>query len=207
MLMIILGVAVLLVGLILSLVLIGQAFKQGAGPGFMSLLVPGYLIYFAFAKYASPKKAAVVGSWLGALTIGTILVVVGTNQLAHAVVNGLNEIANMPTPADAQDAPSAAAADAPVMNCNLPDAHQCSEYRLPAAEATAQCSFSQLSDHPIAVAAGACPTENVIAKCDLGTANKVIYYYRDNSPGVDNNVGMEATQALCMGTFTRLDTH
>lgn len=53
----------------------------------MSLLVPFYLMYFAFAKFVSPKKGLIVGGWLGSLTVGTALVIMGYVNTAADAVN------------------------------------------------------------------------------------------------------------------------
>lgn len=92
--MIIAGYTLLAIGVVLALLLTISAFKQGGvGAGIMSLLVPFYLMYFAFAKFVSPKKGLIVGGWLGSLTVGTALVIIGyVNMAADAV----NEFANTP---------------------------------------------------------------------------------------------------------------
>jgi len=92
--MIIAGYTLLAIGVVLALVLTISAFKQGGvGAGIMSLLVPFYLMYFAFAKFVSPKKGLIVGGWLGSLTVGTALVIIGYINMA---AEGLHELATTP---------------------------------------------------------------------------------------------------------------
>ncbi len=69
-----------LVGAVLSLVfgivLLVAAFKKSVGTGFLSLCIPFYIFYFAFAKYESPKRKMVLTLWLvgmGIQIIGSIL--------------------------------------------------------------------------------------------------------------------------------------
>jgi len=56
----------------------------------------------------------------------------------------------------------------------------------------------------VPLAAGSCPSENAIARCDprFGTTTHV--YYRDTDPGIDQNAATSAMESLCTGTFTRL---
>lgn len=55
--------------MIFGIVLLIAAFKKSAGTGFLSLCVPFYILYFAFAEYESPKKKIVLTLWLASVAL------------------------------------------------------------------------------------------------------------------------------------------
>ena len=56
-----------------SIIIIIAAFKQSVITGLLSLFLPFYILYFAFAKYESKNKGKVLLIWLG----GIILYIIG----------------------------------------------------------------------------------------------------------------------------------
>jgi hypothetical protein len=49
--------------------------------GFLTLCIPCYSLYFAFAKLDSPYKGTIIGLWLGAGIPGNILLRVGLEMM------------------------------------------------------------------------------------------------------------------------------
>ncbi len=63
-----------LASLVGGIIILVAAFKESVGQGFLSLCVPFYVFYFAFAKYESDKKSIVIAVWLG----GVVVQIIGT---------------------------------------------------------------------------------------------------------------------------------
>lgn len=96
--MLLIAAAVLgIITLIMSIVLIVNAFKVSVGQGLLSLFIPLYIFYFAFARYASPRKAAVLATWLiamvGGVTCEVLFIRQATAAIASAFAEGLQEAA------------------------------------------------------------------------------------------------------------------
>lgn len=86
------GTILLAVGGIMSLYLLVKAFQTSTGTGLLALFVPFYLLYFAFAKYTSPKKGMVVGAWLGLLVAGGVLQGIGVAQAANEMADQMQQL-------------------------------------------------------------------------------------------------------------------
>lgn len=80
--LLIIGSVLLGIGGLVSLYLVVKAFQDGIGTGLLSIFVPFYLLYFAFAKFSSPKKGAILGAWIALLVVGATLQGVGAAQAA-----------------------------------------------------------------------------------------------------------------------------
>ncbi len=76
------GIAFLAISGLLALFLLVSAFRTSAKDGLLSIFIPLYLLYFAVAKFTSPKKGLIVGGWLGAAALGVVLTVIGGVQMA-----------------------------------------------------------------------------------------------------------------------------
>jgi hypothetical protein len=63
-----------LVSLVCGIIILIGAFKESLAQGLLSLLVPFYILYYAFARFQHPKKGLVVGGWLGAAILAGVLV-------------------------------------------------------------------------------------------------------------------------------------
>jgi len=61
-----------LVGMVGGIWLLVEAFKMSMAEGFLTLCVPCYAFYFAFAKLQSPQKNLIIGLWLTGM-IGNIV--------------------------------------------------------------------------------------------------------------------------------------
>ncbi len=73
MVLIVLGVLVLLLGTVCAIVILVHAFKESIAQGFLSLCVPFYVLYYAFARFKSKKKGLVLAGWLGGFILSAIL--------------------------------------------------------------------------------------------------------------------------------------
>lgn len=68
-----LGAVLSLGGFVCWIILIVHAFQRSVGTGFLSLCVPCYILYFAFAQFEHPKKGLIVGGFLVGQILGGIL--------------------------------------------------------------------------------------------------------------------------------------
>jgi hypothetical protein len=59
--------------------------KGGVLQGFLSLCVPFYILYYAFAKFEHPKKNLILGVWLGAIVLELIFLSLGGAMNMHPV--------------------------------------------------------------------------------------------------------------------------
>lgn len=73
--MVLLGVGGLfsLAGMACHILILIHAFKGSLGEGFLTLCVPCYVLYYAFAKFEHPSKGLIIAGWLGAGIIGQIM--------------------------------------------------------------------------------------------------------------------------------------
>jgi len=96
MVLMILGVLVWLAGMVCWIVILVHAFKASIAQGFLTLCVPLYVFYYAFAKFKSEKKGLILAGLLGGLILGDILFLAGFLMKAKDVVDngqsGLNSI-------------------------------------------------------------------------------------------------------------------
>ena len=56
-----------------GIIILIAAFQEDVTQGLLSLCVPFYILYFAFARYKSDKKGLIIAIWLGGGIIGGIL--------------------------------------------------------------------------------------------------------------------------------------
>jgi hypothetical protein len=88
----ILGGLLSLVGFVGWLFIIIHAFKASVGQGFLSLCVPFYILYYAFAKFQHSKKGLIIALFLGGYIIGGALYQVAAIQAASALQKSMGEI-------------------------------------------------------------------------------------------------------------------
>ena len=213
----IVGSLLLLVAAIFGLVLLINAFKQGIGPGIMCMFVPFYMLYFAFAKYTSPKKGLVLGGWLGGSIVGAIVLTIGmvsaATDAAEALQAGLDQDWQVAGAPGAEDTAAGAAADeGRTVSCNLSSqpGRICNQYSVTndatQTSVAEHCNTMQMivpEGERLALAEGPCPTENAIAKCEPRFGSTINFYYRDPDPDIDNDAAMNSMETMCTGTFTR----
>lgn len=207
------GSILLLVAAVFGLIILINAFKESVGQGLLCMFVPLYIFFYAFAKYRSPKKPIVVGGWLGAMTIGIVLQVVGVVGAVNDTAQALeSELANGNWAAASAPAP-AANAPARVMRCDLSQqpGRICNQYALGDLmneEAARQhCDLVQMmtpEGERTPLAEGPCPTAGAIGKCEQRFTGTTNVFYSDPDPSIDNDAALTANEQLCTGTFTRL---
>jgi hypothetical protein len=56
-----------LVSLVGAIWLLVEAFKEDMAQGLLTLCVPCYAFYYAFARLDSPYKGTIIGLWLGGM--------------------------------------------------------------------------------------------------------------------------------------------
>jgi benzodiazapine receptor len=71
----ILGVVSALVAAVSSVLVLWNAFRRSWGTGVMTLLIPCFLFYYAFAHFEHPRKGAVLAGLLGGWGLAVILAV------------------------------------------------------------------------------------------------------------------------------------
>ncbi len=211
----IIGSVLLFVAGILGLVILINAFsKGGAAQGLLCMFVPFYILYYAFAKYSSPKKALVVGGWLGGLVLGvTLQVVGGLMAVGDAAADFEAEMARLDT-TDFANAPTGGAAaeeGGRTVICNMKDqpGRVCAQYALSSTytqeNAAEHCEMTQvLVENKVGVTEGTCPTDDAVAKCEPTFGSITTVYYRDPDPSIDQEQALSSMETLCVGTFTRL---
>jgi hypothetical protein len=62
-----------LVGLVCTIIILIHAFKASVGQGLLSLCLPFYILYYAFARFQHPKKNVILAVWLLSLVAGGAL--------------------------------------------------------------------------------------------------------------------------------------
>ena len=67
---------------IISIIILVSAFKESVAQGFLTLCVPCYILYFAFAKFEHEKKSMILGAWAGCIVINMICQVLATVMAA-----------------------------------------------------------------------------------------------------------------------------
>jgi hypothetical protein len=65
--------------------ILAYAFGRSTGTGFMVLLTPGYILYFAFSQFEHRHKPWIVAAWLGSLGLAAFFLALQ----AHAVRTAL----------------------------------------------------------------------------------------------------------------------
>jgi translocator protein len=86
------GYLFFLISTIAWIVILIHAFKASVGQGFLCLCIMPYAIYYAFAKYQSPKKGLIIAMFLGGYIIGGALYGIGIGQAASAAMKQLGDI-------------------------------------------------------------------------------------------------------------------
>lgn len=69
----ILVIILYLAALACSILILIHAFKASVGQGFLSLCIPFYILYYAFARFEHEKKNLIIAVWLGAGILSGIL--------------------------------------------------------------------------------------------------------------------------------------
>ena len=87
MVLIALGVLVWLLCTICAIIILVHAFKESIAQGLLTLFVPFYVFYYAFARFKSEKKGLVLAGWLGGGILGVILFVAGGALVAKDTID------------------------------------------------------------------------------------------------------------------------
>ena len=86
--MLLVGTVLALISFAASLFILVHAFRRSVGTGFMVLLIPGFIAFYAFAQFEHRHKGVIVATWLGAFVLGVVLQAFGT----QAVIEHLNAL-------------------------------------------------------------------------------------------------------------------
>lgn len=84
-----LGALLFLVAFVCQIVVIIQAFKVNATTGILSLCIPIYGLYFAFAKMQHAKKGMIIGGWLGGVILGSVFYGISAAMMASSMAASL----------------------------------------------------------------------------------------------------------------------
>lgn len=96
------GLALALVASVISIVIVVAAFRKDVAHGFLTLCVPFYIVFFAFARYDHPRKWAVVGVWIAAILLAGGLLTAGGCTSLVSLVSDKEEAAST-SPAEPTD--------------------------------------------------------------------------------------------------------
>jgi len=77
MILLVTGCVFLLAAVVLHIIILVHAFKQDIPQGFLSLFVPFYIIFFAFARMDHARKWTLIIIWLVAILAGLGLLTAG----------------------------------------------------------------------------------------------------------------------------------
>jgi hypothetical protein len=83
--MLFVGTVLVLISFAASLFILVHAFQRSVGTGFMVLLVPGFIVFYAFAQFEHRYKGIIVATWLGLFVPGALLQAFGTQALVEQV--------------------------------------------------------------------------------------------------------------------------
>ena len=81
--MILAGTVLALISFAASLFILVHAFRRSVGTGVMVLLIPGFIVFYAFAQFEHRYKGIIVATWLGAFVLGALLQAFGTQALVE----------------------------------------------------------------------------------------------------------------------------
>lgn len=65
--------ALSILSLVAAAMIVVHAFRRSVGTGVMVLLIPAFIVYYAFTQFEHRRKGAVVAVWLGGLLLGSVL--------------------------------------------------------------------------------------------------------------------------------------
>jgi len=82
------GLACFVVGLVAALVIVVHAFRSSLSQGFLCLLVPLYIIYYAFARFEHRRRGLVIALLIAGFGLGMVLTEVGA---ARAIADFVQE--------------------------------------------------------------------------------------------------------------------
>lgn len=77
-----------LVCLVCSVIILIHAFKASVGQGLLSLCIPFYILYYAFARFQHPKKNVILAAWIGSGVIGAALYTMGMGAALSSGMGG-----------------------------------------------------------------------------------------------------------------------
>lgn len=76
------ALACALVALACAVLLLAHAFRRSVGTGVMVLLIPAYVLVYAFRQFEHPRKGLVVAAFVGASVLGAVLLGIALAQAA-----------------------------------------------------------------------------------------------------------------------------
>jgi hypothetical protein len=78
-----------LTGFVIGIIILVHAFsKGGVVQGLLSLFIPFYILYYAFAKFEHEKKGMILAAWFGAILLQFVLMFMGVGA---AIMTGGGE--------------------------------------------------------------------------------------------------------------------
>lgn len=78
--LVMLGYAVMLIGLVCAIIILIDAFKSAVWKGIVGFLCGFYLLYYAFVEFKHEKKSLIIAGWLLPMILGYGLVFMGAAQ-------------------------------------------------------------------------------------------------------------------------------
>lgn len=73
-----LGMLLILIGFVCSIFVLAHAFRRSVGTGFMVLLVPCYILYYAFSQFEHRFKGLIIAGYIGCFTLGAFFEAIAT---------------------------------------------------------------------------------------------------------------------------------
>ena len=75
-----------LISFVCAIIVLIHAFtKGGVLQGFLSLCIPFYILYYAFAKFEHPKKNLIIAGLLGGVILEWVFLIMGGVTMPHPV--------------------------------------------------------------------------------------------------------------------------
>lgn len=71
-----------LVALVCAVILLIHAFRRSVGTGVMVLLIPCYVLFYAFSQFEHPRKGLIVAGLMASTVLAAVFLGMGAHGLA-----------------------------------------------------------------------------------------------------------------------------
>ncbi|QSQ20856.1 hypothetical protein JY651_37360 [Pyxidicoccus parkwayensis] len=72
-----------LVALVCAVILLIHAFRRSVGTGVMVLLIPCYVLFYAFSQFEHPRKGLIVAGFMACTVLAAVFLGLGAHGLSE----------------------------------------------------------------------------------------------------------------------------